>query len=176
MQTNRPYKRLLSTPFLALGAMALLAMMFATNDAAIAEMDEDMQKTSFLKISYVGIQDKPISTLLVVGETVPDPADLVKSTGLLNEADDFGFVQLVVGAGSLPAILKDVADLLPATDPKAQNGPLVVSAYASESDAGRNWTLSDSAATGLLDQLAKGLSGDNAAIETFTNWRFRTNL
>lgn len=176
MQANRPYKRFLSATFLVLGAMALFVMMFATNGAAIAEMDEDMQKTSFLKISYVGIQDKPISTLLVVGEAVSDPADLVKSTGLLHEADDYGFVQLAVGADALSKILKDADDLLPAADPKAENGPLVVSAYASESDAGRSWTLGDKAATGMLDQFAKGLSGDNSAIETFTNWRFRTNL
>jgi len=157
-------------------ALALVLMIGLSGVASMAGMDKDMQKTSFLKLSYVGIQDKPISTLLLLPQELSDPAGYVETAGLFNDADDFGFVQIVISPGTFSQLAGNVRSSLPATDPGVAGGPIIVSAFSHEDGSGRSWQVDDAAATRLFDLVSGALAGEAAAAEAFAGWRFRTNL
>lgn len=161
---------------LAFRSLVLVLILGVSGVASMAGMDKDMQKTSFLKISYVGIQDKPISTLLLLPVELTDPSAYVDEVGLLHEADQFGFVQIVVSSGTFAGLVRDAQAGLPASDPDAAEGPVIVSAFSHEDGVHQTWRIDDASATRIFDRLSTALSGEAVAAQAFSSWRFRTNL
>ncbi|RYH06378.1 hypothetical protein [Tropicimonas sp. IMCC6043] len=126
----------------------------------------------FIKLTFTGIQDKPVGSL-VIGPEGMDVAEAIAALGLADPSEPDGPSELLIAEAGFSALFaKATSALEPLADAEASVLDLLIQDEAAQIRR----VLAETDASAFLDRIAAALPEVAGAAETFSNWRFRTNL
>lgn len=135
----------------------------------------DMEKV-VVKLTYLGIQDKPIPSLLLSAREISEPTEMLRQHELLHANDEYGMINIVIA----PWRLQKVVDLVGRNAGRVAGEPaspvLSVALIVTGQQVLQDFQLSDADAATFFNDLRQKLSGDEQAVTQFDGWRVRTNL
>lgn len=144
--------------------------------AMLQELSGNMEKV-VVKLTYLGIQDKPIPSLLFSTHEISEALEMLKQHHLLHANDEYGISNIVITPRRLQQLVELVerqAGNVVADDsaPSVLSVALIVTGQQVCREF--QWVSADAAI--FFNHLHEKLSDDREAVTQFDWWRARTNL
>lgn len=162
--------------FLSLILTTMIFSPIATWGCVMNQDLTDNMERMVVKLTYLGIQDKPIPSLLFSVRVVPEALEMLKRHQLLHANDEYGITNIVIASQRLQKLVELVERRAGNVADDSTPSVLGIALIVTGQQGCREFQLASADAAIFFNQLHEALSSDKEAVTQFDWWRARTNL
>jgi len=155
---------------------SIILSVAVTGDNAMALQNSNSATVEAVKLTYLGIQDKPVPSIVFSSDEIENPIELFQKYGSLHSNDEFGINVILVSA----AILNNIVEISEKYDSDRNTSSDQAEIALSILDSGKcrstSYLLDPGEATEFFNQLHQELMDLQDEALQFDAWRARTNL